>query len=383
MTIECVPWRQMALALAASLLLAGCSDDATRMDAGAPAVLLVPVAPVHSAPGYDVRREFAGRVEAARASAIGFEIAGQLAEVLVDEGARVEAGDPLARLDTARLQARQAEARATLTQATASLALAETTLERITEALEFKGVSRQEYDEAVRAERAARSGEAAARARLDSIGVDLAKSVLRAPYAATVTDRLADEGEVLAPGQVMLELQERAPPRVRIGVAADMLDAVRDQQEHLLNVDGVEVRARVRAILPLRDATTRTVDVIMELGGEAAVLPGDIARLEIARAVEQPGFWVPLGSLTEGERGTWTHYVAVPLGGDSPGGEATHVIEARAVEVLYEEADRVYVRGALEETDRIVVDGLHRVVPGQAVRIGIRQARGPSETEQE
>ena len=37
-------------------------------------------------------------------------------------------------------------------------------------------------------------------------------------------------------------------------------------------------------------------------------------------------------------------------------GEATHVIEARAVEVLYEREDRVYVRGAIDAGERVVVD---------------------------
>lgn len=363
--------------------LDGCGGgDGPQPDNG-PATLLVPVAAVAPAEGYAVRREFAGRVEAARESGVGFEIGGRLAEVLVDEGDAVAVGDALARLDTERLEALEAEAAAALGQARASLDLAGKTLERVAGALEFRGVSRQEYDEAVRAEKSARSAAEAARARLESVRVDLAKSVLRAPYDATVTGRLADEGQVLAPGEVLLRLQERARPRVRIGVAADMLPAVRARDEHRLLVDGREVPARILAVLPVRDAATRTVDVILELSGVETALPGDIARLALERAVATPGFWVPLGALAEGERGTWTHYVAVPLDGPEAAGDATHVIEARTVEVLHEEAERAYVRGAINADDRIVVDGLHRVVPGQAVRVGLRQARGPAATEVE
>lgn len=365
--------------LAAVAVLAACGDDGAGEEAKDPA-LLVPVARVAPADGYVVRREFAGRVEAARASAVGFEIGGMLAAVLVDEGDTVAAGEPLARLDTGRLEAREAEAEAALGQAEATLSLAETTLARTGEALEFRGVSRQEYDEAVRAERAARSALEAARARLDSVRVDLDKSVLRAPFEATVTRRSADEGEVLAAGQVLLELQERTAPRVRIGVAGDMLDAIRARQEHVLRVDGREMTARLRAVLPLRDTATRTVDAIFELEGGHGVLPGDLARLALELPVEKPGFWVPLGSLAEGDRGVWTNYVAVPLSAEpSDGqraGEATHVIEARPVEVLHEQSDRVYVRGAIEDGERVVVEGLHRIVPGQTVRIGFRQAMG-------
>ncbi len=363
---------------AAMAALAACGADGGEDRVRDPA-LLVPVARVAPADGYVVRREFAGRVEAARDSAVGFEVGGMLAAVLVDEGDDVAAGEPLARLDTERLEAREAEAQAALAQAEATLSLAETTLARTAEALEFRGVSRQEYDEAVRAERAARSARQAARARLDSVRVDLDKSVLRAPFEATVTRRSADEGEVLAAGQVLLELQERTAPRVRIGVAGDMLDAIRARDEHVLQVDGREMTGRLRAVLPLRDAATRTVDAIFELDGEHRVLPGDLARLALELPVEARGFWVPLGALAEGDRGIWTNYVAAPLpAGQSVGesvGEATHVIEARPVEVLHEQAGRVYVRGAIDDGERVVVEGLHRIVPGQTVRVAVRQAR--------
>jgi len=360
--------------LAVVFALTACGGADPDPGAATDAVLLVPVARVAPAGGYVVRREFAGRVEAARNSAVGFEIGGQLADVLVDEGDGVQAGAALARLDTDRLEARREEAAAALAQAEATLALAETTLARMAEALEFRGVSQQEYDEAVRAERGARSAGEAARARLTSVRVDLEKSVLRAPFDATVTRRSADEGEVLAPGQVLLELQERTAPRVRIGVAGDMLDAVTAREEHVLRVDGRALPARLRAVLPVRDAATRTVDAIFELAPDQGVLPGDLARLALERPVETPGFWVPLGALAEGDRGVWTNYVAVPLAAGEQAGEATHVIEARAVEVLYEKADRVYVRGAIDAGERVVVAGLHRIVPGQTVRVGVRQA---------
>jgi len=154
---------------------------------------------------------------------------------------------------------------------------------------------------------------------------------------------------------------------------------VRD--EHVLTVNGRALPARLRAVLPVRDAVTRTVDAIFELESAQGVVPGDLARLTLERRVERPGFWLPLGSLAEGDRGVWTNYVAVPLPAAEAAGEATHVIEARTVEVLHEREDRVYVRGAIDSGERVVVEGLHRVVPGQTVRVGVRQARGEPEPE--
>ena len=45
-------------------------------------------------------------------------------------------------------------------------------------------------------------------------------------------------------------------------------------------------------------------------------------------------------------------------------------IAPRFVEVIYEESDRVFVSGNVDDEARVVADGLHRVVPGQLVRLG-------------
>lgn len=54
--------------------------------------------------GFHLTRWYVGRVEAARSSALGFELAGHLDAVRVHEGDRVTAGQLLATLNTCRLQ---------------------------------------------------------------------------------------------------------------------------------------------------------------------------------------------------------------------------------------------------------------------------------------
>ena len=73
--------------------------------------------------GYQVPRLFTGQVEAARSSAVGFELDGLVAGIEVEEGDRVTAGQVLATLDSARLQARRTELAAALESASARLAI--------------------------------------------------------------------------------------------------------------------------------------------------------------------------------------------------------------------------------------------------------------------
>ena len=147
-------------------------------------------------------------------------------------------------------------------------------------------------------------------------------------------------------------------------VAGDAVDGIAAGQQHALLVRGRRVPATVRSVLPVRDRRTRSVDVLLTLHAPLnGIRQGDLARLEITRRLDQPGFWLPLTALTESSRGLWAVYVTVGLTGDKS------VLERRELEVLHQEADRVFVRGTLGDNESVVVGGLHRLVPGQRVRI--------------
>ena len=184
--------------------------------------------PVHAAAlepaaAYTVEKRFIGQVEARRASDVGFELSGRLASVRVEEGAAVAEGDVLAQLDTARLMAGRAEADASRKGVAADLELARATLERFEDALQFEGVSEQELDEARQRVQTLRAQLALADARIASINVDIAKSRLVAPYAARVSRRYFDEGQVVTAGQPVISLVEAAAPEVRVGVPGPAL----------------------------------------------------------------------------------------------------------------------------------------------------------------
>ena len=94
-------------AIATTLVLARTAAPGTPDTA--PAALPVNTHTLVLQDGFTVQRVFSGTVQAARESVVGFEAAGRLANVLVDEGATVEAGELLAELDTERLAAQRAE----------------------------------------------------------------------------------------------------------------------------------------------------------------------------------------------------------------------------------------------------------------------------------
>jgi RND family efflux transporter MFP subunit len=333
--------------------------------AAPPPPLEVLSAPVRQESSYLEARAFAGRLEPARSAALGFERGGRIADVRAREGDEVAAGQILARLDTAILE--NTRARLTATRA-AQAAVVE--LARVTDArqagLTERAVSAQRRDEA-RLELARAEAELAATdAALDGVAIELAKSELRAPFAGHVAARLRDEGATVAAGEPALELLETGAPRARIGVAPDVAAGLELGARYALELRGAALPARLAALRPDLDPASRTVVALFDLDPGLAPRAGfgfgDVVVFVARAEREQPGYWLPLSALTEGERGLWAVNVVL----DAPGGG--QVAGREAVRVVTVEGERAYVSGAIPDGAEVVIDGAHRVVPGQPVR---------------
>ncbi|MEM7600046.1 MAG: hypothetical protein AAF357_01365, partial [Verrucomicrobiota bacterium] len=95
--------------------------------------------------------------------------------------------------------------------------------------------------------------------------------------------------------------------------------------------------------------------------------------------VESEGFFLPRDSLTESVRGLWACYVATL---DEEAGPDAFRLDRRDLEVLHEYSDHVFVRGAIEEGDWVLANGLQKVAPGQRVKILNEDKSSPRSWEQ-
>jgi RND family efflux transporter MFP subunit len=327
--------------------------------------LLVEALAVEWEDAFTITRSFVGRVEARQETDLGFEIPGTIDEILVEEGDAIPAGSPVARLNTDRLGARRAELVAARDRAAADSELAELRFGRTADARDSNAASKLEYDDAEQGLRAERAALAAAAAAVDTIDTEIAKAVIASPFDAVVAERLADTGRVIGAGTPVARLFERTNPEVRFALAGAAADALAIGQPLPVRVRDRSVSGTVSAVLPTRDAAARGVDVIVRLDARLnGIRRGDLARLDLPRERRARGFWIPTLALTEGVRGLWSVYLLEPA---EDAGAAT--IVRADVAVLHEEAERVYVSGALAPGDRVVASGLHRITPGMTVRV--------------
>jgi HlyD family secretion protein len=253
-----------------------------------------------------------GSVEPQARVDLAFESPGEVAEVLVDVGDRVKAGDVLARLDTAQL-ALQAE------QAQAALALAEAQLQQLRE-----GARQQEIAAAEANLRAIQAQASAAAANRDQLQADASDAEIAAAQAQIAAMELQHRVTLINHDRTMGESddeEKKEQARYDLYTAEKALAAAQAQLDDLLsgadtnavraaqaNVSGAEAQrdaAQAQLDLLLAGATTEQVlDVAGQIAQAEAAL--ELAELSLEEATLYAPFdgMVAAVDLTAGEMAT-------------------------------------------------------------------------------
>jgi RND family efflux transporter MFP subunit len=344
------------------MLLAGCGPAGDANSSGS-RILPVAVTPLERQDRLSIERRYTGLVAERSGVRLGFEVPGTLEDLRADIGESVEAGQVLARLDTRRLEAGLATARAGLDEARAAAALAASTLRRVRQAYDRDALSVQDREEAESRLQQAEATVNRLEQEVAGLEVDLDKATLKAPFPGRIQDRYRDTGAVVSPGVPVFRLLGASGREIRIGVAAAVADKLRPGAGLTVR-DARSFRATIREIAPGVDRHNRMVTLVADPATDAPVLrPGQQVAVSLTVEHEASGYWLPRSALSEDLRGLWAVYRVAP----DEAGEGT-VVRQVPVEVIHFESERAFVRGALTGEDRIVADGIHRLVPGQRVK---------------
>jgi RND family efflux transporter MFP subunit len=305
---------------------------------------------------------YLGLIKARRRTDVGFEMPGLLATMSVGEGTEVQAGDILAKLDDAKLRAQKRQTAADLRRVGAELELARIKAVRQQDLRDSGAVSREAYDETRLRARALDAHIESIQAQLDSINIDLDKTVLRAPYSGVIAERYIDQGTVIAAGKPVVRLVEVADHEAHVGVAVLQAEALIPGNDYSLVMRGQAIDARLLALKPEVNPVTRAVTAVFRLPPSASAREGEPVSLILDQPVPMVGGWLPIAALLEGERGAWT---VLKIHNE---GEKTVTVR-EAVEVLEVQGDQAYVRGTISNGDSLVATGVHRLTPGVAVTL--------------
>lgn len=217
------------------------------------------------------------RVVALQEAEVATRVAGTVDRMGVRVGDRVSRGDLVASLDAGDVRARIDAARA-------QLELAQRTFDRI-QSLERDGAaSPHELDQA-------QAALASARAQVQEAETQAAYVEIRAPFAGTVTARMADAGDLASPGQPLIQLSGDAV-KVVAELPAHQAGTVSVGQEVLLESDAGTVRGTVRSVVSALTRASRRFQVEVTPADPSGLVPGAFVRLSIPEGAAATR-WIP------------------------------------------------------------------------------------------
>ncbi|TFV90273.1 efflux RND transporter periplasmic adaptor subunit [Oxalobacteraceae bacterium OM1] len=363
-----------AAAVLLSALLAGCGDQISSAQAqgtGAPPppeVAVVTVAPERTV----VATELPGRLESTRVAQVRARVPGIVQKRVFREGSDVKAGDVLFRIDPAPYQAAVNSAEATLAKAEANLAQATLKAQRYKPLVETAAISKQEYDDAVTAQKQSTADVAAAKAARDTARLNLGYATVTAPISGRIGRALVTEGALVGQGEATpLAMIQQLDPifvnmtqsssdvmRLRQAMANGQLKGMGngDAKVTLVFEDGRPYSKPGRLLFSdvSVDEATGSVTLRAEFPNpERVLLPGMYVRARVEQAVNNDAIMVPQQAVQRGIEGA---YVMV-VGDDGK-------VAARPVKTGATQGDKWIISDGLKTGDKVVVEGLQKVKPG-------------------
>jgi len=338
-------------ALCTLLALAGCAEDEKPAQVPPRVAFVEPLERVDRGPE---TLRFPGVVESVTTTQLAFQVPGRVERILVDEGAHVEKGQPLAELDDTDYQLQLREAEARLRQLEADL-----TRKR---ALLAEGILAPAAVEPLQA------NVVAARVARDSAQRNIKHSTLEASFDGVVARRLVEPDMVVATGSPVLELQNNQ--HIEVTVDLPETAALSIPLNETLQAEGELVIADLTLPLEYKEHSTQPREgsrtYSLTLQGEPPtdynLLPGMAMRVRLQRPATSRSdapqrFRLPLNAVQTAPNGS--HYLWLAVDGHAQ----RHDLQLERIE-----DDHAVVSGELNNDMLVVVAGGSKLSEDQPIK---------------
>lgn len=360
--------RTGGLLLAVGMLLAACSE---RKPTPPPPEAGYIVLKTETVPLFI---ELAGRTAAYETSEVRPQVSGIVKARLFEEGSIVRAGQTLYQIDPRLYRAALNQAAANLDNARAQREAAAARASRLKPLAQIEAVSKQDYTDASAAAKQASAAVAQNAAQLETARINLRFTDVPAPISGRIGRSLVTTGALVTTGQAdpLTTIQRLDPIFVDIQQSSADLLALRRQLASgggtrssaavtLKLEDGSEYGAtgRLEFTEAMVDPATGTVTLRARFPNpQGLLLPGMYVRANLSQITARDAILVPQAGLTRNPKGEAT----VMLVGKDGKAELRSVTAASTV------GDKWLVTTGLKPGDKLIVEGLGRIKPGQPIR---------------
>ena len=364
----------MTLATVLAILVASCGD--APKPAGPPAASVTATEPTkRTVSDFD---EYVGRFAAVSLVEMRARVSGYLDGVHFKDGQLVKQGDLLFSIDKRPFQNAVAQARATLTQAQSNLSFTEADFTRGQQLVKEKTITEQTFEQRSQAYRNAQASVSGAEAAVRSAELDLEFTELRAPISGRIGDRRVAPGNLVTGGvsgnTTLLATIVTSDP-IQFEFTFDEASYLRYERIAKTGKDVASRGAGVNVSLKLIDENDFVhagqmdfVDNVIDrstgtIRGRAAFAnpdgvftPGMFARVRVPASPPYEALLVPDAAIGSEQ----VRKFVLVVGADNKA-QTKYVTLGQLVDNL-----RVIKEG-LAATDRVIINGMARVRPGQPV----------------
>jgi RND family efflux transporter MFP subunit len=296
-----------------------------------------------------------GTVVSLNDSQLASEVEGRISWV-AEVGTVVKANDIVARIDNRLAGLQKTSDKANVDRLAAQVKYDRSQADRMENLFSQNAIARSARDQAVSTRDMDVAALAQAKASLDKSQYGLVHSDIRAPFPGRVVARLINPGEYATAGKPIVRLVDIGSTEVSVQTPIDAARYLREGMPLTVVIEGKPVIAKVRAIVPVGDIASRTIEVRIALPASAGFV-GDAAKVFIPSAEPRDVVAVPRDALVLREDNTYIFKV-----------DGKSNAERIAVETGAEEGAMVEVKGPVAPGERVIVRGAERLEAGQKVR---------------
>ena len=352
----------------ALLTVAGCSKSSGPQNDAQPLPASIVEVKARTLP---LMLETVGRTEGSKEVEVRVRVSGILEKRVYAEGTAVKAGAVLFTIEQAPFVIALEHARAALAEEQARNSQAHRNADRLRELVAQHLVSRNDADTAISAQEASDAAILAAKANVREAELNLSYTRVTAPIGGITGRALRSEGSLVTAGAdsgLLTTVTQADPIWARFALSPNEFDALREATKQaksraltvqLLRKDGTvhSEQGHVNFSGSTVDTTLGTVQLRAEFANSGlGILPGEYVRVRVSGG-SQSTITVPQTAVLQGAKGPFVWVVSAE-------GKA----EQRAVKTGAWVGDEWRVSEGLAEGDRIIVDNLLKLRPGQPVK---------------
>ena len=282
---------------------------------------------------------FFGTLKPNRQSQLRFSQGGRIKTMLKTVGETLALGERIASLDLAQLEQRKSDLESAIQQAEQNSQGIQPNVQQL-------------------------------RSQLQEVQLELERGEIVAPYDCVVASQNASVGDLVGPQSPVVTVIELEPVHVEASLPLRIVQGLSIGQLVWIDFGNGDVRAKLKTKSPLESTTgSRIVTFqIVEAIETKSWSFGQTVKIRFITKTEKSGFWLPVSALSRESTGLWSALVLKKESDEESTAQGEQYnIQRKMIQLIQFEDEWALVQGSLTDGEFVIVNGSHRVVPGQQV----------------